>query len=393
MTTLKYGLNLQKKPQKPGQKPAAPKKKAIFGDDDSDDDDGPAKASNEEEIGVFDLDAPAPASKSTASKAPEPATKTKPKPKPQISQYGDLSSMKSSKKHMDEATALDPSIYDYDAAYDALHAKSEAKKAADRADAQERKPKYMENLLAAAEVRKRDQLKAKDAMLQREREEEGDEFADKETFVTGAYKQQQEEVQRLAEEEEKRREAEEAKRRTGQGLQSFRRNMLNLEDRRHQESIEAIDEAAKKGGVSQSDAPKEKTDLELAQELRAQGTNVITNDEGQVVDKRQLLVGGLNIQAKPKAEPSTAPVARPSGPQQSYQGRSSGQKAMRERQTRMMEAQLEQAAKRAADDEAEEQRKLEHAAKSRKTVTDISSAKERYLQRKREAAAAKAKGE
>jgi hypothetical protein len=57
----------------------------------------------------------------------------------------------------------------------------------------------------------------------------------------------------------------------------------------------------------------------------------------------------------------------------------------------MMEEQLEQAAKRAADEEAEERGKLEHASKSRKTEGDISSAKERYLQRKREAAAA-AKG-
>jgi hypothetical protein len=56
----------------------------------------------------------------------------------------------------------------------------------------------------------------------------------------------------------------------------------------------------------------------------------------------------------------------------------------------MIAQQIEQAAKRKADDEAEAQRKLEHASKSRKTEADISSAKERYLQRKRDAAAAKA---
>lgn len=42
-------------------------------------------------------------------------------------------------------------------------------------------------------------------MMQRERELEGDEFKDKETFVTQAYKDQMEQV-RKAEEEEKRRE-------------------------------------------------------------------------------------------------------------------------------------------------------------------------------------------
>lgn len=41
--------------------------------------------------------------------------------------------------------------------------------------------------------------------MQREREAEGDEFADKEAFVTQAYKDQMEEVRR-AEEEEKQRE-------------------------------------------------------------------------------------------------------------------------------------------------------------------------------------------
>lgn len=41
-------------------------------------------------------------------------------------------------------------------------------------------------------------------MMQRERELEGDEFTDKESFVTQAYKDQMEEV-RKAEEEEKKR--------------------------------------------------------------------------------------------------------------------------------------------------------------------------------------------
>ena len=45
-------------------------------------------------------------------------------------------------------------------------------------------------------------------MMQCEREREGDEFADKEAFVTQAYKDQMEEVRR-AEEEERKREGEE----------------------------------------------------------------------------------------------------------------------------------------------------------------------------------------
>jgi len=50
-----------------------------------------------------------------------------------------------------------------------------------------------------------DHLRAEEKMIQREREAEGDEFRDKEAFVTQAYKDQMAEVRR-AEEEERARE-------------------------------------------------------------------------------------------------------------------------------------------------------------------------------------------
>jgi hypothetical protein len=59
----------------------------------------------------------------------------------------------------------------------------------------------------------------------------------------------------------------------------------------------------------------------------------------------------------------------------------------------MMEAQLEQATKRALEEGEGERQKIERASKSRKTEGDIMSAKERYLARKREAEEAKRKGE
>ncbi len=48
-------------------------------------------------------------------------------------------------------------------------------------------------------------MRAEEKMIQREREAEGDEFRDKETFVTQAYRDQMAEV-RKAEEEERARE-------------------------------------------------------------------------------------------------------------------------------------------------------------------------------------------
>jgi coiled-coil domain-containing protein 55 len=50
-----------------------------------------------------------------------------------------------------------------------------------------------------------DYLRAEEKMIQRERQAEGDEFRDKDAFVTQAYKDQMAEVRR-AEEEEKMRE-------------------------------------------------------------------------------------------------------------------------------------------------------------------------------------------
>jgi hypothetical protein len=59
----------------------------------------------------------------------------------------------------------------------------------------------------------------------------------------------------------------------------------------------------------------------------------------------------------------------------------------------MMEAQLVEATKRALEDEEEERQKVERASKSRKTEGDIMGAKERYLQRKKEAEEAKKRGQ
>ena len=48
-------------------------------------------------------------------------------------------------------------------------------------------PKYIEALLKSAAFRKRDYERQVDRKVHREREKEGDEFDDKDAFVTGAY--------------------------------------------------------------------------------------------------------------------------------------------------------------------------------------------------------------
>ncbi len=387
MATLKHGLTLQKR-SAVAAKPSISKPARLFGDDDSEPENEP-KENAAKEIGVFDIDNPPKPSDRQASNL-KSSKQNSSKPSPPILQSSDLSTRQTHRKQIEEATSIDPSIYDYDAAFDAIHAKDAAKKAAKREEAERREAKYIAQAMASAEVRKRDQLRAKDKMLQKEREAEGDEFTDKAKFVTEAYKKQQEDLRRL-EEEEAIKEKHEAKKKQGTG-QFLYNSLMSVEDKRHQEATAAAELIAKSGSKMPVEEPQGKTQQQIAQELNAQGGNIVINEDGEVAIKTQLLSAGLNMVPKPKsARSAAAGAARASAPQQVYQGRTATQKGVRERQSRLVEQQLEQAVKRAAEEEDEEQKKIERAAKSRKTEGEISSARERYLQRKKEAAAAAAK--
>jgi len=390
---LSYGLNITKK--KPlGFRPAPGKRKPIFDDGDSDNEESKASsgAAVEEigELGGIDIPSSTNAPKKFSSKLPN---KPLSGPKSKIGQpsvYGDLSTSFSSAKHAQTAEELDASIYDYDAVYDSL----KQKKTVTEED-RERKPKYMTSLLAAAAVRKRDATIAEERKLAREREAEGEEFADKEKFVTSAYKKQQEENRRI-EQEEKAREEREARENKSTGFTGFYKGLLEKDEKRHAEIVRAAEERAREGPKEDvEEEGGEKDEAELVREINQKKAGaIVVNDEGQVVDKRQLLKGGLNIVVKPKLAPA-ASSARTSAADRNrgrdFVGAGGNKQAMRERQTRMMEAQLEAATKRAREEEEEEAAKVERASKSRKTEGEIMGAKERYLQRKREAEEAKKK--
>ena len=238
----------------------------------------------------------------------------------------------------------------------------------------------MSNLLAAAAIRKRDATIAEEKKFAREREEEGDEFADKEKFVTSAYKKQQEENRRL-EEEERIKEELEAKKNKGGGMTIFYKNMLEKGEQKHAEVVKAAEEAIKNGPTEAIEEEKTKTEAEIAREINEKtGGNIARGGggggggmtRGQVVDKRQLLKGGLNVVAKPKAAAtanSSRDAASMSDRTRGYGavGAGGGKQAMRERQSRMMEAQLEQITKRALEEDEEERAKVERASKSQKT--------------------------
>ncbi|KAG6144283.1 hypothetical protein E4U12_006407 [Claviceps purpurea] len=410
---LAFGLNLSKKTSTAKPKAAPFKKPSVFGaatgDDDDDDDahkggSGHSKAGAAiQDIGGGDLDdlsttiTTSQQSKNPKKSKPGPLSQPpKLKPNPQTSaMFGDLSSSLASKKNSQAATELDSNVYEYDSVYDSLKPK---KKEAAREDAG-RKPKYMKSLLQAAEVRKRDALIAEEKKIARDREAEGEEFADKEKFVTEAYKKQQEENKRL-EEEEKRREEEEAKKNEGGGMSAFYKKLLDRDEARHSEIVNAAVKKAKEGSTTETgpeddeDPDLEKSEADLARELNEKGASVAVNEDGQVVDKRQLLRGGLNVSVKKKEEVKRDAGRSREPEKKSANGMQFGKKqAMRERQTRMMEEQLEESLKRSREAEDAQREEVERASKSRKTETDILSAKERYLARKKAAEEAKKKGE
>ncbi|OJJ50545.1 hypothetical protein ASPZODRAFT_85982, partial [Penicilliopsis zonata CBS 506.65] len=435
--TLSYGLNLPNK--KPLGRPAPggqKRKKTIFDSDSEDEqrDDG----NGAEQISTLGgLESSQPAARLTGPPAKrKPILGGKPTLKPlgknsvfadpdeeengqmeearaygletTKKEYTNLSALHSSKKHAQEAQDVDPSIYSYDAVYDSLHAKAGGT-AASQPGSKTETPRYMTNLLRSAEIRKRDQMRARDRLLAKEREAEGDEFADKEKFVTAAYKKQQEEIRRLeAEEEQREKEEEERRRRNGgAGMVGFYRDMLARGEQRHEEVVKAAEEASRRvqaGEVQEAEREereeekeaKAKSQAQVAAELNARGANIAVNDEGQVVDKRQLLTAGLNVAPKPKQAVSSATSAAASASAGRGVGRTprgaeafSSRAAQRARQTEMIASQLEAQAQQTEQAETAARKELAERNRSQKTEGDVSSARERYLARKREREAAK----
>lgn len=106
------------------------------------------------------------------------------------------------KIEIQRAIEEDPTVYQYDEVYDQMEA-AKVEKVTKKKDV-DRKPKYISNLLKQAEIRTKENERRIERKVQKEREAEGDEFADKEKFVTSAYRKKMEEMQKLEEEDRKR---------------------------------------------------------------------------------------------------------------------------------------------------------------------------------------------
>lgn len=393
---ISFGLNLA--PDKDAKQPQRPRAKltGLLGDDDDEDDNtNPSSQPQDRRAGTTGktnrstvLSATGQTASKNASLSTKPASKYNSDEK-----FNDLSSDRAAQKHITAATTLDAAIYDYDAYHDAQSSVTAAKKSVAARDAADRKPKYMDKLLDAAARRKQDQLVAREKHLQHERQLEGDEFADKEKFVTGAYKAQQEEAHRVDLLEAQKAEAEAGRRKAlgTSGLQTSYKGIIDEGEKRHAEAMETA--AMLESGTLPTPVPDAdggvKSDLQIADEMRAKGVSVDVNDEGRITDKRQLLSAGLNVAPKPKnvnLPHASNRDSHPTGQRSSGPGRKDDSSA-RERQTRMVQEQLEASHKRAAERDDQERLALEKAAKSRKTDAEVGSARERYLARKAEKAA------
>lgn len=105
---------------------------------------------------------------------------------------------KQTKLDIQKALNEDPTIYQYDEVYDDME---RTKSQSEINKQKEKKPRYIQNLLKTAERRKKEQEHRIGRMIQKERELEGDMYADKESFVTSAYRAKLEEFKKMEEEE------------------------------------------------------------------------------------------------------------------------------------------------------------------------------------------------
>ncbi|KAI0703627.1 coiled-coil domain-containing protein 55-domain containing protein [Cytidiella melzeri] len=337
------------------------------------------------------VDAAATASSSSSTKASAPVNKQL------IAQNVGMS--KALKRKIEEEKKVDATVFEYDEVWDKMQEAKLRQKTAKEADSKERKPKYINGLLTSAATRRLDYLRAEEKMIQREREMEGDEFKDKEAFVTQAYKDQMAELRR-AEEEEKKREEEERKKKNGNmgtGMAHFYKKLLEESEQQHEETVAAT--SAKPVIGPQGPAPNltivkppdftPMSDAEMARIAREQGKEVELNDDNQIVDKRELLSAGLNLSAPNTRKfglqkPGQTTATEESVAAHRAVGTAASRREITERRAREAERQMEEERERILKErELRELENINRVVAKRNTEESVQSAKERYLARKR----------
>lgn len=101
--------------------------------------------------------------------------------------FGTGQATRESKACIQKALEEDPQAFAYDELYEDIQSKrAEAKEAGQKVRGAS---KYVDSLLRSAQLRKIEEQRRIDRKIEKERQAEGEQFDDKETFVTEAYKQ------------------------------------------------------------------------------------------------------------------------------------------------------------------------------------------------------------
>ncbi|TIA89513.1 hypothetical protein E3P81_02911 [Wallemia ichthyophaga] len=289
-------------------------------------------------------------------------------------------------KQLEDAKNLDDSVFEYDEVFDQMQSAREAVEASRKKESSTRAPKYIEGLAVAAEKRKLDRSRAEEKMIQKTREREGDEYQGTEEFVTEGYKKTLEEI-RLAEEEEEAREKKERDGR-GTGASAFMRGILDDKEEEHAAAMKAAQE--NKSNVIRPPASQTEIDSDsMLKKAQSKGNNVEIDDEGQAVDKVQLLSAGLNAGKKRRApQGPSLPTSnnKEAGFKRQAVGTDASQAAIRERHSKMVEEQMLSLTK-----EKEEQQKSATQTQQAKTLerrndeSAIDAAKRRFAERRAKA--------
>lgn len=184
----------------------------------------------------------------------------------------------------------------------------------------------------------------------------------------------------------------------------FYRQLLEQSEAEHSATVAATQEASnpnprKRGPLGPENLtimkpddlpPPPSTDAEKVKLARADGKEVEVNDDGQIVDSRELLSAGLNLSApntrklgltlkKKTAADGGEPIIT-----HRAVGSAASQREINERRRREIQAQLAEEKERTRKElEERERESIARNVTKRNTADDVQSAKARYLERKR----------
>lgn len=209
-----------------------------------------------------------------------------------------------------EALEQDPSVFDYDGVYDEMKSKTARPLQEERT---KREPKYIGKLIEKAKTRQQEQEIVYERQLAKERSKEDHLYADKDKFVTGAYKKKLAEQAKWLEEERLRELREEANDVTKKSdMSDFYRNLLKKNvafgANSHKTEVTVMPsrqhvESEIKAQPSELHLEKSPESTRSIEESRAQVKQKISEDD---IDKSSLLQQKDNVQ-EPRSPDSGLP--------------------------------------------------------------------------------------